>query len=294
MKKIIAIIPILFVVNFIYAQTYTEKYNSLYERTEYFDQNGNMVAYKKWNPSYQRYDITYLNETTNYNKPRKYGEYIEPYDTEFMNQGLKLLEQRRRERLRWWNSLTAEQQRAYLRKQRQIQEEEARRENEARRLYWQRENAREEYFYSKKNAIGVYYSWGDYSNEYFRENVEKPMYIEPIQYTYGIKYLRTLHRWLKLGVEFAVVDFSEQENAKSFRIPIYLQANIAEWDLYPIALYTNMGAVFHIPRGDKGISKTVFSMALGLKIQITPSIFCYGESRFGAAELYTAGIGFRF
>jgi hypothetical protein len=37
-----------------YSQNYTQKYNPLYDRTEFFDSNGNLVAYAKENSLYNR------------------------------------------------------------------------------------------------------------------------------------------------------------------------------------------------------------------------------------------------
>lgn len=59
-----------------YSQTRTEKYNSLYERYEYFDQNGQMVGYKKYNSLLGQWEY-YETKT---NSTKKYGEYIQPID----------------------------------------------------------------------------------------------------------------------------------------------------------------------------------------------------------------------
>jgi len=59
MKKIILTSIILFAVFTVNAQT-SQKYNSLYDRTEFFDQYGKMTGYAKINSVYNRveyYDI---------------------------------------------------------------------------------------------------------------------------------------------------------------------------------------------------------------------------------------------
>lgn len=55
----------------VYAQDYTQKWNSLYQRTEYYDTYGNMIGYSKYNELYKRneyYDaIGNLKKTESYN-----------------------------------------------------------------------------------------------------------------------------------------------------------------------------------------------------------------------------------
>lgn len=55
MKKLIFLIVLSFSINS-FSQTSTEKWNSLYERYEYFDSNGTMVGYKKYNSLYERWE----------------------------------------------------------------------------------------------------------------------------------------------------------------------------------------------------------------------------------------------
>lgn len=62
MKKIL--IAILFTYQFSLAQTSTEKWNSLYNRYETFDSNGNMISYKVWNSIHQRWE-TYTGSSQN-------------------------------------------------------------------------------------------------------------------------------------------------------------------------------------------------------------------------------------
>lgn len=74
------------------AQSYTEKYNSLYNRYEYYDSNGKLIGYKKWNSLYNRYDIEYLgnNNSSQYNN----YNYVQPYDFELMYKALEYKQNR--------------------------------------------------------------------------------------------------------------------------------------------------------------------------------------------------------
>ena len=63
MKNLISLLVLLFTINS-FSQTMTEKWNSLYERFEYFNSNGTMVGYKKYNSLYNRWDYYDL-KTTN-------------------------------------------------------------------------------------------------------------------------------------------------------------------------------------------------------------------------------------
>lgn len=55
MNKIITFLVLLFSFNS-FSQTSTEKWNSLYERYEYFDSSGTMTGYKKYNSLYERWE----------------------------------------------------------------------------------------------------------------------------------------------------------------------------------------------------------------------------------------------
>jgi len=67
-----------------YSQTITEKYNSLYERYEYFDQNGKMVGHKKYNSYLGQWEY-YETKT---NSTSKYGEYNQPIDFNILERSL--------------------------------------------------------------------------------------------------------------------------------------------------------------------------------------------------------------
>ena len=47
--------------NNIKQQSYTEKYNSLYDRTEYFDSEGNIFAFSKKNTLHQHIEFYKVN-----------------------------------------------------------------------------------------------------------------------------------------------------------------------------------------------------------------------------------------
>ena len=49
MKKILFIAALMLLSGVVSAQSYTQKWNSLYERTEYYDSYGRMVGYSKYN-----------------------------------------------------------------------------------------------------------------------------------------------------------------------------------------------------------------------------------------------------
>ena len=54
-------------------QNYSSKYNSLYERYEYFDSNGNMIGYKKYNSLYDRWEYTDLSRQHKSNRNSYYN-----------------------------------------------------------------------------------------------------------------------------------------------------------------------------------------------------------------------------
>ena len=53
-RLIIVSFFLLFTVQQVNAQQITQKYNSLYERTEFFDSYGRMIGYAKYNSLYDR------------------------------------------------------------------------------------------------------------------------------------------------------------------------------------------------------------------------------------------------
>ncbi len=78
-------ISILFLFSFaieIKSQNYTSKYNSLYERYEYFDSNGKLIGYKKWNSLYNRWE--YTDKSQNRSQKKQRTQYESPYDLELL------------------------------------------------------------------------------------------------------------------------------------------------------------------------------------------------------------------
>lgn len=64
MKKLTILLITLIVFAFgVSAQSYTQKWNNLYNRTEFFDSNGRMIGYAKYNDLYKRYDVYNSNNT---------------------------------------------------------------------------------------------------------------------------------------------------------------------------------------------------------------------------------------
>lgn len=57
MKKTLSIIIAALMCICAGAQNLTQKYNSLLERTEFFDSYGNVTGYRKWNDLLDRYDV---------------------------------------------------------------------------------------------------------------------------------------------------------------------------------------------------------------------------------------------
>jgi hypothetical protein len=64
MKKIIYSLFLLLTSTLLFSQTFTEKWNSLYDRYEIFNSSGVMIAYKKYNSLYSRWE-TYNLQTSN-------------------------------------------------------------------------------------------------------------------------------------------------------------------------------------------------------------------------------------
>lgn len=88
MKKYLVLFLLAFTTSTIcVAQTYTEKYNSLYNRYEYFDSQGNLIGYKKWNSLYERWEY---HEEKPQQSQRNYGEYVQPYDMDLIYKALEL------------------------------------------------------------------------------------------------------------------------------------------------------------------------------------------------------------
>lgn len=84
MKKIILLLVFFISVN-VFCQTLTQKYNSVYNRYEFFDNQGNLIGYKKWNSLLEQWEY-YSN-----NVERK-SSYIDPIDVEDLERTMSQLE----------------------------------------------------------------------------------------------------------------------------------------------------------------------------------------------------------
>lgn len=84
MKRAIFILSFVLSSN-IYAQTTTEKYNSIMQQYEYFDSNGSMIGYKKYNSIMRQWEYYTVGKKTSnsYNQ-----EYINPVDYNLVNNAL--------------------------------------------------------------------------------------------------------------------------------------------------------------------------------------------------------------
>ncbi|MCT4142357.1 hypothetical protein [Elizabethkingia anophelis] len=88
MKKII--IPVfLFLGSFCFSQSVTEKYNSIYNRYEYYNSSGNIIGYKKYNNLSRQWEYYDLNKTQYERQPRQYGDYIQPYNLDLIERALQ-------------------------------------------------------------------------------------------------------------------------------------------------------------------------------------------------------------
>lgn len=80
MKRIFRVFLIL-VFNFCYAQSYTEKYNDLYNRYEYFNDQGKMVGYKYYDNIYKVWKYQELSDS-------QQSSYLSPINTSLINRVL--------------------------------------------------------------------------------------------------------------------------------------------------------------------------------------------------------------
>lgn len=85
MKKLFLTLVLLFSLNFCFSQSATSKYNSIYNRYEYFDSNGNMTGYKTYNSINQQWEYYEIPKT---NTQNRYNE-VQQVDTDYMIKGLQ-------------------------------------------------------------------------------------------------------------------------------------------------------------------------------------------------------------
>ncbi|SIS30105.1 hypothetical protein SAMN05421639_101713 [Chryseobacterium shigense] len=85
MKKVIFSVFMLFGV-FCFSQTATKKYNSFYNRYEYFDSNGNMTGYEKYNSFSKQYEY-YSTNNSQSPQTRQPTQYRAPQQLNIVNIG---------------------------------------------------------------------------------------------------------------------------------------------------------------------------------------------------------------
>lgn len=81
MKKLIFLSALCFG-SWVFSQSVTEQYNSLYKRYEYFDSNGNMIGYKTYNNLTKNWEYYEKSTPSPYSgRTKNYLDYVNPYDT---------------------------------------------------------------------------------------------------------------------------------------------------------------------------------------------------------------------
>ena len=109
MKKILLIFLVISISQISYSQSVVEKYNSLYNRYEYFDSSGNMIGYKTYNSLYNQweyYDVKGKRRETDF------GKYVPPVNLELVARVLAQ-KQARYDNLSYEQKLRLKQQKAY-------------------------------------------------------------------------------------------------------------------------------------------------------------------------------------
>lgn len=67
MKNVLLFLLFLTFTSYSYSQDFSKKWNSVYQRYDYYNSNGYLIGYEKWNQTYQRWDYTNVN-TNNFGK----------------------------------------------------------------------------------------------------------------------------------------------------------------------------------------------------------------------------------
>lgn len=86
MRKLFFILVFIFCCNLSFSQTATSKYNSILQRYEYFDANGDLIGYKVYNNIRGQWE--YYAETPQKPNENKYGEVKSPIDIDLMGRVL--------------------------------------------------------------------------------------------------------------------------------------------------------------------------------------------------------------
>lgn len=69
-----------------YSQSVVQKYNSLYNRYEYFDDSGNMIGYKTYNSLLKQWEFYSSDNST---RKTDFGKYISPIDLKLVSSTLR-------------------------------------------------------------------------------------------------------------------------------------------------------------------------------------------------------------
>lgn len=107
--KYLILLLFLFIINLSLAQSVTQKYNSLYNRYEYFDETGNMIGYRTYNSLLKQWEF-YSNKDSN--RKADFGSYVPPINLELVSKVLAY-KQARYDNLSYNEKLRLSKQRAY-------------------------------------------------------------------------------------------------------------------------------------------------------------------------------------
>ena len=107
--KYLTLLLFLAITNSSYTQSVTQKYNSLYNRYEYFDETGNMIGYKTYNSLLKQWEF-YSNKDGN--RKTDFGSYVPPINLELVSKVLAH-KQARYDNLSYEEKLRLSKQRAY-------------------------------------------------------------------------------------------------------------------------------------------------------------------------------------
>lgn len=88
MNKLFFILVFIFYYSFCFSQSATSKYNSIYNRYEYFDSNGTMTGYKTYNSVSQQWEYYEIPKT---NTQNRYNE-VQQVDTDYRIKSLQYAE----------------------------------------------------------------------------------------------------------------------------------------------------------------------------------------------------------
>ena len=94
MKNVLLLLLFLTFTSSSYSQDFSKKWNSNYQRYDYYNSNGYLIGYEQWNANYQRWDYTKVNTNSYGKRPYQVEQPVERGDINFDMQ--ILLEKQRR------------------------------------------------------------------------------------------------------------------------------------------------------------------------------------------------------